>query len=436
MLPPDTSSTMFPWRVVVPAMQVYGCFPYRMSATSKPPTFSLPLCLWSIFAFFLQALTALETTEMLLQQTYTTQLGNIAYTSTAILSMAVLCVTPAAMGVRSGRLAGILHDLSGITEVSPPPSYRWYCKPQTLLAIFFVVGHTILSVVLTIVSFATNTTIYIMMLPPVNTLYWIGYIVPQEVTSMVFGLLGRRLVAATENTVARVSMLLAPDGSLQCETDVGAALRAVRDLEAVIREVELQKAAATRCFFPVVTTRLMIAVLLAVACPYATMTGYDIDGVTVFTLCLAYYFMVKYYTLGQNFVNQVGAVRQVTFEIASLSLHRVCYKVNVANTSRHTHLIFFVLLQVSAAEELLRDLTVKSNIDIVSFNLKVNRIMDRLSRGLSSLDMCGWYRLDYAAFLGLLNTVLTYLVIIFQMGGIRVGTSGSTGNSSDPGIEN
>lgn len=239
MLPPDISSTMFPWRVMVPAMQMYGCFPYRMSSASERPTFSLSLCLWSIFIFFLQALSFLESTNEIVQQSFSLELGSIAYTSFTVMTLAVLFVNPVAMGVKSGRVARILHDLSKITEVSPPPFYRWYCKPQTLLTIFLVALCTICSVVLTILSFATNKSIPMALLPPVPTLYFIGFLLPQEIISMVFGLLGRRLVAATESTVAGVSKLLASDGSLQCDSDVRGALKDLRNLEVVIRQVWL-----------------------------------------------------------------------------------------------------------------------------------------------------------------------------------------------------
>lgn len=54
--------------------------------------------------------------------------------------------------------------------------------------------------------------------------------------------------------------------------------------------------------------KLLIAVLAAVACPYAMLTGFNTDVTTGFNLCLAYYLMINYFTLGQSFINQVSAV--------------------------------------------------------------------------------------------------------------------------------
>lgn len=49
MLPPDTTSNSVPWGVMVLLMQTLGCFPYKMSANSDPPTFNVKLCLLGAF---------------------------------------------------------------------------------------------------------------------------------------------------------------------------------------------------------------------------------------------------------------------------------------------------------------------------------------------------------------------------------------------------
>ncbi|XP_050710540.1 uncharacterized protein LOC126995216 [Eriocheir sinensis] len=137
---------------------------------------------------------------------------------------------------------------------------------------------------------------------------------------------------------------------------------------------------------------LLLALLMAVACPYAMLQGVFMSGSTAILLGAGYYIMGSFCHLGQTFVNQV-----------------------------------------SEAEGLLKDLIVKSH--ILNFNLKVSQVMGRLSHNLA-FDMCGWYRLDHAALLGLLNTVLTYLVILFQVGGTAVKshipTSPPPSNASAP----
>lgn len=86
--------------------------------------------------------------------------------------------------------------------------------------------------------------------------------------------------------------------------------------------------------------RLLIAVLVAVAYPYILLKELFFDLNTILILWLAYYFIVKYFTMGQTFVNQVGVIHQVKFKIVSLSLIHVSCEVYVANTSCYTHYIF------------------------------------------------------------------------------------------------
>ena len=81
------------------------------------------------------------------------------------------------------------------------------------------------------------TTVAAMIFTPMSALSGMSLIIPREVSSMVFGLLGRRLMAATEATVAKVSMLLAPDGFFKHERDMEEAMLALRDLDIIIREV-------------------------------------------------------------------------------------------------------------------------------------------------------------------------------------------------------
>lgn len=65
----------------------------------------------------------------------------------------------------------------------------------------------------------------------------LNFLLVEELPSIVFSLMARRLVTATEATVAMVSSLLALDGSFKREGDVDAAVMELRDLEAVFREV-------------------------------------------------------------------------------------------------------------------------------------------------------------------------------------------------------
>lgn len=72
--------------------------------------------------------------------------------------------------------------------------------------------------------------------------------------------------------------------------------------------MELQLQAGTRCFFPVVTMSLLIAIPLAIACPYAILKGMHLGGITIINLCQASYIMVSFCHVGQVFVNKVGSI--------------------------------------------------------------------------------------------------------------------------------
>ncbi|XP_050702193.1 uncharacterized protein LOC126988221 [Eriocheir sinensis] len=242
MLPPDTSSTLFPWRVVVAAMQVHGCFPFRMSATSDLPTFSLPLCLWSLFPFLAQVAWICMSFEEYVLRDFSLDVGTIAYVTGFMLLSVSVCLTPVVVGVKSAGLARLLNDLSKVTGVSPPHSYRWYCKPKTQLIMFGVIGNMILSLYAT-VQLGFTTAAHVVFIFIAAILFSMDFFLPDEVFSMVCGLLGRRLVTATEATVATLSMVLASDGSFKSEGDLEAAMVRLRDLDVVIREVRSESTA-------------------------------------------------------------------------------------------------------------------------------------------------------------------------------------------------
>lgn len=90
---------------------------------------------------------------------------------------------------------------------------------------------------------AFTTPAYCVILLPLALLYALDFLLPDEVFSMVCGLLGRRLVTATEATVATLSMVLASDGSFKSEGDLEAAMLRLRDLDVVIREVRSESTA-------------------------------------------------------------------------------------------------------------------------------------------------------------------------------------------------
>lgn len=81
--------------------------------------------------------------------------------------------------------------------------------------------------------------------------------------------------------------------------------------------MELQRAAAARCLFPVVTMMLLVAMPVAVACPYAILRGVDLGGSTAAVMLFACYIMASHCRVGQAFVTQVGTDRQAGFKTTS-----------------------------------------------------------------------------------------------------------------------
>lgn len=253
MLPPNPTS-LLPWSVLVPVMQLNGCFPYRLSAKGDPPVFSLHLFLWAVL-LQLMKITALSVSFARNYMVYlSSDVGTATYFGTLAVMMFTLCAASILLGMRSRLLATLLHEISSITCVSPPPGKKW-CNLKTIRLILFLAGFS---------SFAvwygsrklgfTNITGIVIFMPACLSIF-MSYFMPEEVSSMVFGLLARRLVAATETVVAKVSSLLAPDGSCKCDSDVDVAVLALRDLDAVIREVG-RNSPVLSCLVWIITARL------------------------------------------------------------------------------------------------------------------------------------------------------------------------------------
>ncbi|KAG0721777.1 hypothetical protein GWK47_000643 [Chionoecetes opilio] len=372
MLPPGTTYSLLPWRVLVTLMQLCSCFPYRIPATSDPPVFSLPLCLWNVFLqLLLIAMNCIAYRDIFV--------GNLSSDiGTAVYIYAVTAMTVVAFGAslvtgfRSSMLANMLHDLSVMKYISPPPKYRWYHNTKTIVSMLLMV----------IISICIGGESLISMNFPMSWIILFGplafannamLLLPQELPAMVFGLLARRLLVATEATVVTVSGLLAPDGYFKRESDVTAATEAMRDLQAVVREVEVQREKGTRYFFPVTTLFLLMGAVLAITGPYALQKS-NLPGlfpsVSQFIAC---YIMVRFSHMGQDFVNQSLEVLVMALE----ALHEEAKPLGLEASWLKTR------VQVGAAEELLKDLRVKSE-----------------DRGLNRK---------------LMNTVVTYLVIILQV---------------------
>ncbi|KAK8381295.1 hypothetical protein O3P69_018405 [Scylla paramamosain] len=414
MLPQDTSG-LLPWRMTVPVLQVFGCFPYKLCATSGPPVFSLPLLLWCIFVhLYLTCGSCMAFTKIF--GTYSApDLGTIFFMYGVAFLMATVTLTPFFMTMRSSKLTALLHDMSRIGVV--PREYK--IRPKNLIIMLTMV------IFMVFATWFSNCVLKFEFHETVLVFFWsiswnLSIFMPDSCFSSLLDLLIRYLLLVTESTVAAVSKLLGPDGSFSGEDDAEAALLALRDLESLILEVRrgcrsgvasfsvqdskghsitlLDDATPCRlfsnlllqftcisnttnvhariipssqvtawletlkqCFFPIITMFLLLSVLLAIVCPYAILKGTYMGGTTVVSVFFSFYIMGQYCYLGQTFTD------------------------------------------------------------------KVSGVMARLSP-LLTFNMCGWYTLSYSSFLGLMNTVMTYLVIVFQIGGSDISEFSSPRN--------
>lgn len=166
----------------------------------------------------------------------TQEVGTRAFVYASVFGIVILWFTPWIMSVKSSALAALLHDLSRVEGVSTPSSRRWYCIRSTLTFLFSIL------VLAAFLTYYFTTWGYLRFLE-VSVIYFSSFVygihraVPSQLCSMVIGLLARRLVVATEATVAKISTFLVQDGSFTCDSDVDTAVKALRDLDALIREV-------------------------------------------------------------------------------------------------------------------------------------------------------------------------------------------------------
>lgn len=236
MHPPETSSNLLPWSIIVPVMQMSGCFPYRMSKKASLPIFSLPLFLWGVF-FELFQFTSFTMIYLTISEVYLTpEVGTIVYIFCLGVAMVVVWTTPFLITIKSTSLAILLSDLSRLPVVAPSPARRWYCRPKTL---GFLSSFMFLTMFLThyITTWGFRLFLEISGVFISCFAYSASRVLPSQLCCMVFGLLGHRLVATTGATVAKVSTRLAKDGTFKCENDLEAAISELCDLDAVIREV-------------------------------------------------------------------------------------------------------------------------------------------------------------------------------------------------------
>ena len=208
-----------------------------MSATNAPPVFSLPLCLWSAIIQLLQLCTYANAFYTDFVPYLDSDVGTVTYVYSTILMVITMCSAAILLAVKSDVLAGLLHDVSYIKGVSPPPTHRWYCKTKTLVFFLNLVLLTCFSEYLCFFRLGTTTFIEAVFYASVSVIFPLNFWLPLEIFAAVLNLLACRLLVTTEGMAVTASTLFTPDGSFKCERDVEVVMAALRDLDVVIREV-------------------------------------------------------------------------------------------------------------------------------------------------------------------------------------------------------
>ena len=231
MLPQDTCG-LLPWRVTVPLMQVFGCFPYKLTNTSGPPVFSLPLFLWCIAVHLYLACMSSLTYVQVFQMYSAPDLGTVFFLYCVALMMVTVTISPVLLTMKSSKLAAFLHDISQIMGVSQ--GYK--ISPKNfgimLTMVTFIVFSSWFS------FYVLNSEVFEFVMIFLWSISWnLSIFMPESCFASLLDLMTRYLLLATESTVATVSKLLGPDGSFSGEDDAKEALLAMRNLESLIRKV-------------------------------------------------------------------------------------------------------------------------------------------------------------------------------------------------------
>ncbi|XP_045116390.1 uncharacterized protein LOC123507534 [Portunus trituberculatus] len=379
MLPSDAPLTVLPWRILVPLLQLYGCFPYRISSTNSPPVFSLPLCLCSVAMQLLMVILFSKWSGVNHISFFSLDMGTICYIFSTIVVLVSLWLAGFILLINSVAVAALLHDLSQMKNVFSPSWRHWLCNARTLLMLAYGIILTCFSLTFTLFAVRPSTVLETLFLTMAAVVCSVIFWLPIELFYSVLAVQAHHLLVNTKATATKVSAFLAGNESFKCESDVKTTMAALVHLDAVIQEVEVKRAKTTRLFFPIINIFFVIAIMLAITSPYTIIQGSIAGGGTFGSLLLASHIMGSLFHAGQMFTSQV-----------------------------------------SEAEGVLKQLRAKSQ--DLSVSLKVNLVMGSLS-SLLTFDVCGWYTLSYSSLLAIFNTIMTYIVIIFQEGGGTIKNS-------------
>ncbi|KAG7159705.1 uncharacterized protein LOC121877139 [Homarus americanus] len=368
-------------RSLAVVLQVVGMFPYTWpnTQTPSPHQFSLVLFLWDMFIqLYINIITPLQIVKLFLTM-FRNDIGGIVLKYSVSLAFMITSLVSALLCSKSSKLASALTDLHARVKTNTLGNQCHMRLVYIIIVMLVEATMVLFSVPFYInyphLSLAEKICFFFNTLFSVPSLY-----MSHLFFRMTFSILAQQLVEAVEDVVSLAQHL--PSHNLQPtkgQHDIATTMMdftttssPLHDLESRILQVEETREKLTDYFFLGMTTILVTGLILCVATIYTLSRGYFEGGFTFTLLLGATIMLINMCSVGQNFINEVD-------KAAGMLKKFSCQSSN-----------YFVKAQV--------------------------RYLLHLLEPLQIFDFYGWYRLDYSTVVGVVNLLVTYLVILVQVG--------------------
>ncbi|ROT72878.1 hypothetical protein C7M84_008713 [Penaeus vannamei] len=376
-------------RILFVAIALLGFFPYWCRKNICNPIFSMKLLLWDIFVqLFLICGNYLQTAKVFLSLV-TQDVGGWAFGISLILAGTCQVVTPILVMLRSKRLVSMLRDLPAVLEEEREKGLNWEATDiafLVLMACLVVFSAVYFSLVGTLVV----AEIIYLIVYSVFVFLSMGCVIvlfrklPRLLTQQVQRRVEDAVVACIEGSLddSRAEGReedLAPLHTLEQEVRKNLTKSSFAKIQTIV-VVSLQlsnvRGKVVRSFFLSVTALITVCIGLAIAMSYASFRGFLVNGGTVLLFFVGLSLIYFFYNVGQSCNDQVND-----------------------------------------AVETLQNLS--CNFASADAKAQVYHVITCL-QPLRKFDMCGWYTLDYPSLVTAASVVVTYLVILLQVGGLQL----------------
>ncbi|KAK3871616.1 hypothetical protein Pcinc_023269 [Petrolisthes cinctipes] len=371
-LPPESTLGLIPWRALIVGLQVVGAFPYIVGKGDQKPRFSISLFLWSIFIHMFSLagiLTVMRFTSSYLSMP--AALGSKAFFYSGCVTLVTASLSPLALMINSKKLANFLWDTGSEADIQPNTRGKW----SFLVPLLVCLSMILFSLWYTIHSIKPDTAQEVIYLWVVMTVVILDFTLLMDLIEKTTSVLSQHL-AAHANDILQLNATETDD------KDSATLISALHALKNTGRKVEKRMGLLLDCLFPLINIYLVPGIVGAVCSSYAILNPRVPNDSPIPFLFVAYFVIFRLCRMGAHFVRQVDAT------IGSV-----------------------------------RDVGVQCSSEAVQ--TKVREVVSELA-GLQRFSVCGWYCLDYSTLLTIVSTVVTYLVIMGQVGDIPTQTHSST----------